>query len=116
MIKRELSSLCIDDEDYMTRMMDCEGAFIIIELLGRLRQGEYVENTFTIPKPDDLAGIDVEPQMRKNRLDTSGLMQYVKMLKDSGYNIGKGDSEFGYRMPLPKRKSNTRVLQIFRRR
>ena len=40
---------------------------------------------------------------------------YILALSEAGLDIGKGDSDFGYQMPLPKIKELTRDLIIFRR-
>jgi hypothetical protein len=37
-------------------------------------------------------------------------------LKDYGFDIGKGDAEYGYKMPLPEKKGEPRKLIIFKRR
>lgn len=55
---------------------------------------------------------------RSYRSDTgTGKMQaYVDELQRAGLDIGKGDAEFGYRMPLPAKDQDMRDLIIFRRR
>ena len=40
----------------------------------------------------------------------------IKLYQNAGLDLGKGDAEFGYRMPLPKPGENYRELIIFRRR
>jgi hypothetical protein len=37
-------------------------------------------------------------------------------LKSLGLDIGKGDSEYGYKMPLPEKREDERKLIIFRRK
>jgi hypothetical protein len=44
------------------------------------------------------------------------MQRYVDRLRRAGLDIGKGDAEFGYRMPLPGKKDVDRELTIFRRR
>jgi len=41
----------------------------------------------------------------------------IKELQDAGLNLGKGDNEYGYKMPLPEsNKSSHRELIIYKRR
>jgi hypothetical protein len=49
-------------------------------------------------------------------LNTNYFHQYIKMLNSKGIDIGKGESEYGYKMPLPNKKDDSRKLIIFRRR
>ena len=44
------------------------------------------------------------------------LDRYLQELMGCGLDVGKGGAEFGYRMPLPEKDSNSRNLVIFRRR
>ena len=46
---------------------------------------------------------------------TQPMQAYVDSLQRAGLDIGKGDTEFGYRMPLPERDATDRFLVIFRR-
>ncbi len=73
----------------------------LVELLSRFKVGEYWE------KPFDISG---------NPQDTTAMMRYVDRLKQEGLDIGKGDAQFGYRMPLPEKNKSTRYLLIFRRK
>ena len=93
MIKRELSDDVIEALESTTSE--------VVELLGRFSVGEYWEKPFHVPKNPD---------------DTAQMMRYVALLKQSGLDIGKGDSQFGYKMPLPEKDKSIRYLQIFRRR
>jgi hypothetical protein len=43
-----------------------------------------------------------------------GLNGIIEQLKEKGLNIGKGDSEYGYKMPLNKEGKNSKLI-IFRR-
>lgn len=47
--------------------------------------------------------------------DTMPFQAAIKKYSNAGLNIGKGDSEFGYRMPLPSKDDAHRELIIFRR-
>ena len=40
----------------------------------------------------------------------------INLYQNAGLDLGKGNAEFGYRMPLPKPGENYRGLIIFRRR
>jgi hypothetical protein len=42
--------------------------------------------------------------------------KYIEALKLLGLDIGKGECEFGYKMPLPEKTENRRNLIIFRRK
>ena len=44
------------------------------------------------------------------------MQAYVDGLQRAGLDVGKGDAEFGYRMPLPEKGQTMRDLIIFRRR
>ena len=70
-------------------------------LLGKLRPNEYYSRTFTLDG---------------NINDTRPLERYISLLQEAGLKIGKGDLEYGYRMPIPKKDTNQRQLIIFRRR
>lgn len=51
-----------------------------------------------------------------NNPNTTKMQAYVERLTQEGLDIGKGNATFGYKMPLPDKKSTTRILQIYRRR
>ena len=76
-----------------------------VELLSQFNVGEYWETTFSVPR---------------NPQDTAAMMRYIAMLKEAGLDIGKGDCQFGYKMPIPDKdeyaKHQVRSLQIFKRR
>ena len=44
------------------------------------------------------------------------MQRFINSLKEAGLDIGKGDSTFGYNMPLPPKKALERDLIIFRRK
>lgn len=52
----------------------------------------------------------------RNTLDTRIMQGYVNRLQQEGLDIGKGDTTFGYRMPLSDKRAPHRVLQIYRRK
>ena len=75
--------------------------------LESLAPGEYVV----------VARIDYsEHQDFSSRLDTSAFQIGIRNLRRGGLDIGKGNAEYGYRMPIPKKDTNQRQLIIFRRR
>ncbi len=73
----------------------------IVELLKKFNINEYYERSFLISG---------------NPSDTTVMTRYIELLRQHGLDIGKGNSEFGYRMPLPKGEVSQRNLYIFRRR
>lgn len=72
-----------------------------VELLGSFNVGECWEKPFNVSQ---------------NPPDTATMMKYINRLKQEGLDIGKGDSKFGYKMPLPEKDISIRYLQIFRRK
>ena len=52
----------------------------------------------------------------RNIRDTTPILNYIEFLKDNGLDIGRGNCQFGYKMPLPEKDKSQRYLQIFRRR
>lgn len=69
----------------------------VAEVLYHFKPGEYYEETF--PASNNPAPIE----------------NYIKNLERSGLDIGKGNAEFGYKMPLPEKGQLNRKLIIFRR-
>jgi hypothetical protein len=43
------------------------------------------------------------------------LHNYVQRLREIGLNIGRGDAEYGFKMPMPEKGAGRRKLIIFRR-
>lgn len=117
MIKRELADLCRNDEEFFACVVGGGSDEVITKKLQNLNAGEYIEREFSInPQTNGFEGIDAKEKLRKNRLDTTRMLTYIETLRTAGYDIGRGNAEFGYRMPLPDKDDNQRVLQIFRRR
>ena len=48
--------------------------------------------------------------------DVKFLNSQIRQYQNNGLDLGKGDAEFGHRMPLPEPGENYRELIIFRRR
>ena len=78
-----------DDRDFKTR----------VDILRRLRLGQYI--------PVD--------EMKAGGTNTIRFQNYIELLRREGLDIGKGDAEYGYKMPLPKGNAPYRELIIFRR-
>ena len=78
-----------DDGNFLTR----------VDILKRLRQGQYI--------PVD--------EMKAGGTNTTRFQNYIELLRREGLDIGKGDAEYGYKMPLPERSASYRELIIFRR-
>ena len=51
----------------------------------------------------------------KGRNNAQYLESKLREYQRAGLDVGKGDCEFGYRMPLPNCEDNNRELIIFRR-
>ena len=73
----------------------------LVGFLGRLQPGEKLTTKFHI---------------NTNSQDISKLQSCVEGLKRCGTDIGKGDAEYGFKMPIPEKDSAYRDLVIFRRK
>ncbi|MFA4887007.1 MAG: hypothetical protein WC595_02235 [Candidatus Nanoarchaeia archaeon] len=51
-----------------------------------------------------------------NPNNTTPLDNYISCLRQAGLDIGKGEAEYGYKMPIPEKEAGQRQLIIFRRR
>ncbi len=71
-----------------------------IELLKRLQINEYTVVASLFPSSDD----------------TSLFQEYLSRLKQLGIDVGKGDTKYGFKMPLPNKEDTDRKLIIFRRK
>ncbi len=74
------------------------------EVLRRLNTGEYLPIRFSL---GDMRVRDIR--------DTRYLQAYVQALNRNGLNVGRGDAEYGFKMPTPENEDNRRELVIFRR-
>ncbi len=70
----------------------------VIEIIERFNRGEFYKKSYLV---------ETKTPAR--------MTEYISLLAQSGLDIGKGDSDFGYRMPLPEKKDTHRDLIIFRR-
>lgn len=51
-----------------------------------------------------------------NLMNTTKFQRYIEFLRGKGFDIGNdANSQYGYKMPLPKKEDATRELIIFRR-
>ena len=83
-----------------------EGYFdkIGIEILKKLEVNEY----FPISEINCLSKkVDIR--------DTTKFQRVIKQLNEMGFDIGRGNAKYGYKMPLPKKEETGRELIIFRR-
>ena len=71
-----------------------------VGVLRRLKPGQYIVVATII---DDM----------KN---TGPFQDYIEELRGYGLDVGKGDAEYGHRMPIPERGAKKRELIVFRRR
>ena len=86
-----------------------------VGLLKRLNVNEYVQIPIQYGFP---ASRDEEHYPRNDLKNPQILERYVERLKDDELDIGHGDCEFGYKMPLPSKdemRLMKRDLIIFRR-
>ena len=71
------------------------------EVIKKLKPGKYIP-------------FATLPAYEKNTSKFNNIVNYLK--KEGELDIGKGDAEFGYTMPLPEKEERFRELRIFRRR
>lgn len=74
-----------------------------VKILRKLKVNEYLEE-------------EVRYREGENKNNTQPLTRYLEKLKEAGLDIGHGNCEFGYQMPLPNPRDISRKLIIFRRR
>ena len=72
----------------------------LAEFLEKLQPGEKIASTFRVENPND----------------TRKMQRFVAGLRECGVDIGKGEAEYGFKMPLPEKDVYHRDLVIFRRR
>lgn len=48
--------------------------------------------------------------------DTPLFQEYLSRLRELGIDVGKGDAQYGFKMPIPKETDIERELIIFRRK
>lgn len=47
--------------------------------------------------------------------NTNGFQRYLEKLREHGLDVGRGEAEYGFKMPLPKNGELKRKLIVFRR-
>ena len=83
-------SLVLDEGDVRDKM----------DILKKINPGEYlVINT-----------------MDSGKTDTKSFQETIYQLREMGLDIGRGDSQYGFKMPIPNKKDTHRKLTIFRRK
>jgi len=55
-------------------------------------------------------------RMSASKTNLTEFNNIIKRLQEAGLDLGKGDAEYGYGMPIPKSNDSYRELIIFRRR
>lgn len=85
-----------EENDWIIGDINPEG---LVKILKNIKPNEYLE-------PINLPA---------NESNTKRFFQYIELLKEFGLDIGKEGSEYGFKMPLPKKGENYRNLIIFRR-
>jgi len=79
------------------------------------QEGTYEERREILEKLP-LGGIVAVERMSASETNVTRFNTLIRGLQKVGLDIGKGDAEYGYKMPLPKSEENYRELIIFRRR
>lgn len=93
-----LSSYEFDKEDVVNKLeLSIEGVFTIAN---KLKVNQYF----------------IAESVSSEMFNTNYFDKYLEELRYLGLDIGKGDCEYGYKMPLPNKGENKRDLIIFRRR
>ena len=84
---------------------------------------EYqLKNKNLIDWIDGYANIEIMRKMQPNQYivitgkgDIRKLNSIIENLREKGLDVGKGNCEYGYKMPLPTKKEEPRKLIVFRR-
>lgn len=84
------------------------------DILNKLEFG--IERTFNIASKLKVNQYFVAETISPENFGADYFENYINNLKSLGLNLGKGDYEFGYKMPLPEKKEDKRKLIIFRRK
>jgi len=74
------------------------------------------KGTHKIAKKMKVNNYFVAQTMSAQNKDTIYFQTYIDELKGEGMDIGKGEAEYGYKMPLAEKGESRRELIIFRRR
>ena len=98
-IWEDLKKYKLSFEEENEWILGSKSSEILIGLLKKLKPNEYLE-TISLPI---------------NEVNTRKFFQYIEELKEFELDIGKENSEYGFKMPLPQKGENYRNLIIFRR-
>jgi hypothetical protein len=71
-----------------------------MRIIRSLKREEYFETRRLPAKEENIASF----------------MGYIDLLKEFDLDIGRGESEYGFKMPLAEKRKNYRPLIIFRRK
>ena len=63
-------------------------------------------------QPNEYMAVYTVPASR----GTQPLQSYLENLKRAGLDVGKGDAEYGFKMPVPEKDAPFRKLIVFKRR
>ena len=69
-----------------------------VEIFGKLEAGKYIDKSFQIGSNDQ-----------------TKMQTYMSGLRNAGLDLGRGNCEYGFKMPLPATDTSMRTLRIFRR-
>jgi len=75
-----------------------------------------IEGKIKILKKMNVKNYIVARMLPAEELNVNSFQEYISTLKSMGIDIGKGESEYGYKMLLPKKGESYRELIIFRRK
>jgi hypothetical protein len=75
-----------------------------------------IEGTIEILKKMKPNQYHVAKTMPSEIINTNTFDDYLNNLKSLGLDIGKGNCEYGYKMPLPEKGEDNRKLIIFKRK
>lgn len=70
------------------------------DILKKINSGEYLA----------IATLD------SSTTDTRPFQEAINQLREAGFDIGKGDAQYGFKMPIPYKNDIRRKLIIFRRK
>ncbi|MBS3151005.1 hypothetical protein J4443_01325 [Candidatus Woesearchaeota archaeon] len=88
-----------DQIDYLEARGSREDISVIMGILQHLAPNEYLPVY----------------NLKARERDVSPFHGYIEALRSAGLDVGKGDAEYGFRMPLPENGQSDRELIIFRR-
>lgn len=75
-----------------------------------------IEGTFAIANKLKINQYFIAKSISLEMFSTNYFDKYLEELRYLGLDIGKGECQYGYKMPLPEKREEKRELIIFRRR